>query len=551
MKSKCYQAILSIIAVFTAIVVPSLHVPMQSDDFAYYSLGLSIDAQLVHYMGWSGRIVTNTISSYLLNLFPHDIYEVINSVVFSLLVFFISAIPKAMAGEARWPSPLVIILIFALYWIANPALGETSFWIVGSTNYLWTSMFVCLYFFYIFSSEEKPSSKPRLTAALILGFLAGCSNENVCLIVVMISGVIFVFERQKTVALYGLLGAAVGSAVLLFSPGNASRARSFVEWKSLSFGEKFTIHFFERFPEIMSGYWQVYLVLALTLVFAAFVVKGYRKNLAYAGVFLVGAVLSNAAFVGSPFVPERAANGALVLMLISLSLAIHSIIRYGSKKLESLYFCCALGFILVYFVPSYVMFSQAVSNVWSQSRVREAMILDAKARGADEVKVPAYYYTKLLKPSDKLASFDNNAVDYYYGLKKIEYYPVSFNYADLKKVPRIDTHLVVGDGVIVDQILLSSEAFGRNGKLLFGIDGDIDSYFKKGAAMYIHIFMKDGSYLNRDTASPAISLGQSKYLVADLGNSKKEIDRIEMGLYMPTSTISNLVVANPKFTTPD
>lgn len=84
---------LALAFVFIAVLIPSLHVPMQSDDFAYYSLGLSLDAQLVHYMGWSGRIVTNFISSYLLNLFPHFAYETVNSLVFTLLIFFVSIMP--------------------------------------------------------------------------------------------------------------------------------------------------------------------------------------------------------------------------------------------------------------------------------------------------------------------------------------------------------------------------------------------------------------------------------------------------------------------------
>jgi len=545
---KRIMFVLALLFVFVAILVPSLHVPMQSDDFAYYSLGLSLDAQLVHYMGWSGRIVTNTISSYLLNLLPHFAYETVNSIVFTLLMLFVCVMPHSLAGLKSKAGPISLLIIFSLYWIANPALGETSFWIVGSTNYLWTSMFVSGFFVFIFNYLEKTSGFRESFLAVVLGFLAGCSNENTSVVVVLITLFVVVSEQNKRTAIYGLIGSAIGAAVLILSPGNRSRANSFVEWKSMSFLDKFDLHFYDRFPGIMSTYWQVYLVIIVSLLAVCIIVAPNRKHLLYAGVFFIGAVLSNAAFIGSPFVPERACNGALVLMLISLSFVMSAVFDCEIRRIKTLYAVAISAFILVYFVPSYLLFSNAVINVWAQSKVRESIILDAKSKGLKEVQVPSYYYTKLLKPSDKLASFDNNAVDLYYGLDKISYYAAPFNYAGIDRLPKAGVNLPIIDGVLIDSIYAYDDGFGRKSKLLFKVEGDISAAFAQGVFMYVHVFLKDGTYVNRDTAVPAMQFNGSNYTFAELGVDYKKIDRIELGMYRASGTISSFVIKSPQFT---
>ncbi|AOE79441.1 hypothetical protein A7318_12805 [Pseudomonas lurida] len=315
----------------------------------------------------------------------------------------------------------------------------------------------------------------------------------------------------------------------------------------MSFLDKFDLHFYDRFPGIMSTYWQVYLVIIVSLLAVCIIVVPNRKHLLYAGVFFIGAVLSNAAFIGSPFVPERAYNGALVLMLISLSFVMSVVFDSEVRRIKTLYAVAVSAFILVYFVPSYLLFSNAVINVWAQSKMRESIIVGAKAKGLKEVQVPSYYYTKLLKPSDKLASFDNNAVDLYYGLDRISYYTAPFNYAGIERLPKADVSLPVIDGVLINRIYAYDDGFGRGSKLLFRVDGNISAAFAGGVFMYVHVFLKDGTYVNRDTAVPTMQFNGSNYTFSELGVDYEKIDRIELGMYRTTGTISSFVIKDPKF----
>ncbi|HCP53924.1 MAG: hypothetical protein CMK72_04630 [Pseudomonadaceae bacterium] len=541
--------ILALILLFFVVLIPSIHVPMQADDFAYYGLGLSIGEQLNHYLSWSGRIVTNIISAYLLNLLPHFAYEVVNTVVFCLLMFFVSIAPNALGRHTVKVSSLSLLVIFALYWIANPALGETSFWIVGSANYLWTSMFVAGYFVYIFRTLDYHVGLKESFAAVIMGFLAGCSNENTSVVVVLITIFVVITERNKRVALLGLTGCVVGCAVLLLSPGNKLRSDVFVEWKSLSFLEKFFLHFYERLPSMMSSYWQVYLVIVLTLFIVLFIGKYDRKQITYAAVFFIGAVLANLAFVASPYLPTRAGNGALVLLLISLSFSISGLSGFLYRPSVKLYFISVCSFLLVYFIPSYFFFNNAVSSLWVQSKIRESMIVQAKSVGVDHIEIPSFYVRKLLKPSDGFVSGEHVAINKYYGVENIVFSSVGFDYAHIDKLPRLSVDLKIFDNVSLNNIYVYDEGVVGNSMFVFDVSGNLNGLLEAGGAIYVHVFMKGGKgvYLNRDTVTPTVSINGSAYTTTGLGVDFRNIERIDIGVYNSTKILSSFVIEYPEF----
>lgn len=545
--NKVISPSLCFLAMFVIVLIPSLHIPMQSDDYAYYSLGLSLDAQLIHYLGWSGRIVTNIISSYLLNLFPHYGYEIINSFVFALLIAFIFLIPKAADGQGVKGTAISLLLIFTLYWVSNPSLGETSFWIVGSANYLWPSMFVAGYFSFLFYCQHRNTDTRHLLFGLVLGFLAGCSNENTSVVVLLITLFVIFSEKNKLLSFIAMLGSAIGAGVLILSPGNGIRAKVFSDWRSLSLNQKFELHFFERFPSIVSGYWQVYLVLIVSLFAICVLSKADKRQILYAFVFFIGAFLASAAFIASPFIPARSGNGALVFLLISFSFLVNVILQSDFRRLKVMYASAVVLFLGVYFVPSYYWFNIAVGEVWAQSKVRDSMLLEAKVNGLREATIPSYYYTKLLKESDKLSSFDNSSADSYYGLDKITYVPATFNYANIQNLPKLNVDLLINDGVKINSIYSYEEGGGYKRKLLFEVVGDINKTFNQGAFLYVHVFLKDGSYFNRDTGAAALTIGKNSYVLADLGVDHNKIQRIELGMYKTTEMLSSFVIEEPNF----
>ena len=77
--------IISSIVIYFLIYIPALNIPFHSDDYSYFLQGTSWEVRLKHYMVWSGRLITDFTSSYLLNLFTKPVYTAIISFVLLLI----------------------------------------------------------------------------------------------------------------------------------------------------------------------------------------------------------------------------------------------------------------------------------------------------------------------------------------------------------------------------------------------------------------------------------------------------------------------------------
>src|SRR3546814_5466900 len=104
---------------------------MISDDFSFYLKGFSLEAIKNHYMNWGGRIFADTSASAVLSLDNHFAITLINALALIALITIIVRLPIFGERKGTPLNALVFFLIFALYWVANPDLGKTSFWIVG------------------------------------------------------------------------------------------------------------------------------------------------------------------------------------------------------------------------------------------------------------------------------------------------------------------------------------------------------------------------------------------------------------------------------------
>lgn len=154
--SRNIYCLLAFIMVFLLVLIPALHTPMLSDDYYYTSIA-NLQEQFAHYREWSGRIITNMFSSYMMHYTPHALYETLTALALAATIFFISSIPNALFKNEIKPHPLSIIGLFALYWIANPSLGETTFWFVGAANYLWTTLYISLFMLTVVMQKPRIS----------------------------------------------------------------------------------------------------------------------------------------------------------------------------------------------------------------------------------------------------------------------------------------------------------------------------------------------------------------------------------------------------------
>ncbi|MFT0532160.1 DUF6056 family protein [Castellaniella hirudinis] len=424
------------IFVFCAGLVVNWLAPMSSDDYSYFLKGVSWDAVWAHYNGWSGRLVADTLSSLVLGLGSHSA-DVFNALALTALVWVLSVLGLRLLGGVSWaPDARVFLLVFALYWVNNPQLGHTTFWIVGAANYLWTNVLNFGFALVFLAALQRQAAGRRLTWAWALGgcvfaVIAGCTNENTALTTWLL--LVFLAWRAWRGGQRGawpwvwLACMAAGVAVLVLAPGNGVRAlvADNQEWYAEPLWWRVAYHLARRLPDSMMKYWEVYLLLLLGM---ACVRRPRDVGRWVAG--LIGlAVLANLILVQAPAFPKRALQGGFMYALVAASLLGHYAVRAGTARWR-VALGAGLGACALQWVVSYALVVRAYHGAAQQDAVRVALVRDAIESGQARVEIPQYYFSGMLNRRDGFDVFFNGAaMARYYGSEiQITEYPVQGPY---------------------------------------------------------------------------------------------------------------------------
>lgn len=180
-ESKKNQKIIILAGIFISIFILNALTPLIADDYSY-SFGKNderitnlldiIISQINHYFTWGGRSVAHSLAQFFL-MFPKYVFNLLNSVIYVVLVYLIYLHVK-MDKEDK---PLMLLLIHFALWFLIPTFGQTAIWLTGSCNYLWT-MTIMLLFLYLVRKDLNKHSILKNIAILLLGIIAGWTNEN-------------------------------------------------------------------------------------------------------------------------------------------------------------------------------------------------------------------------------------------------------------------------------------------------------------------------------------------------------------------------------------
>jgi hypothetical protein len=216
-------------------------------------------------MTWSGRLFSDFTGSLVMSIKDKTIISFINACAFASLILVLTKIPRE--NKNNW---LVFILLFMLYWIDNPSLSQTSFWVVGSANYLWTNLFAYswLYLFFRYSSESDVKMKAVL---LLMAFITGMTTENLS---TSIFGILFlynalVYYRERKINWFSvsqMLLLLAGIGVLILAPGNFVRSSSCCfDFYSQPLITRITNHFPGKFISEMMEYKHVIVLTVISI----------------------------------------------------------------------------------------------------------------------------------------------------------------------------------------------------------------------------------------------------------------------------------------------
>lgn len=552
---KYFSYVVSAITIYFLIFLPSYFVPVHSDDYHYFLQGLSFNAHLQHYLNWSGRFITDYTSSLLLNLFSKPIYMAINSLVFLFMLMNISFIPSVVKDKKliNKNSCTILWIVFFMYWLCNPNLGATSFWLVGSANYLWTIMWASLfitYYFYLLSQKSNKYALWQILFLCVLGFFAGLSNEVTGSTVVLLSFLVVVyyyfdsnnyiykFKSHRTIILVSFLSSLVGFLILLLAPGNYKRLAGFPQWKSMGFLNKIYLHVFERVPWAFSEFWFAFIIIITLLLLYNILHNNEEKSntvdFSYAGLFFVLSVVSVIVLIPVPYLEKRTLNNVNFYLVLSLSFLLSAVLSLRNKKR---FYCIALilGLVVPYFVLSWIRFSYAVIQTNIQAKIREKIIMEAKVLHQEEAIIPDWYFTKLVKTGDKLDLYRSEAMAPYYKINKISYSPAYFNYAIIgKQKPLIANFELINDAKLSLFYYENNRLFDDS-SLIFELNkSPLELSDQEITTMFFHLYtINDKKIINMDKdINSFMQMGNYYYYVVKLQGIKfSTIRKIDFGLY--------------------
>mgnify|MGYP003306778664 FL=1 len=127
---------------------------------------------------------------------------------------------------------MLILIHLGLYFL-TPVFGQNCIWLIGSCNYLWTTVII-LSFLLMYREKDKKKDTVVLTLGMfLLGVIAGWTNENTAFGLIVVTALsMFAYKGKNKLPKYkigGLVGTITGFVTMILAPGNYVRSEKFVE----------------------------------------------------------------------------------------------------------------------------------------------------------------------------------------------------------------------------------------------------------------------------------------------------------------------------------
>lgn len=418
------------ILIFVSMLCLNFLTPLLADDYSY---GLNLnekriasimdifDYQVWHYFNWGGRTVAHTLAQILL-VFPKAVFNILNSFIYTALIYLIYL--HGCFNKDNEDNSYMLLLIHFILWFIIPVFGQSFIWLVGSCNYLWTTVII-LYFLWLYRRNTLSEKWYNLLFMYILGLLAGWTNENTSagLIVILVFSLIInkvetkKFELSKT-RLFGIIGTLAGFIIMICAPGNYIRS---AEFKDDTF---IIIKIIKRTLDITNNLENIILPLLIVIIILISLKIYHKKKIEKETyTFILGGFAAIYAMVLSPTFPERAWTGAIIFFVIAIVILV-----YDLDTINRLYkfilvdFCIILSII---YVSQYMDLARNINYLRNTWNYRVDVINES-----DKDKIFEFYKYETYNPRNPVYGLDdigydpnawpNGSISKYYGIKGIK-----------------------------------------------------------------------------------------------------------------------------------
>lgn len=294
----------------------------------------AICSQLHAYTTHNGRIIVHTLTSYFCGVLGMNVFKIFNSLVFTLMFYGLLKLSRKYIGYQTWDKYLIIFMLFVLM----PYPGQI-FWgsIAMSINYLWTSCAVIyLLIFYEYIKGHKIEYNPlENIVVFLISILAGSLQES---FTIGISGALFLYycfhyKEFKGTVPYFVIGLWIGTAIVVFAPGNFLRLEGVDKAQSASGFISSLSNFARLFTDTKLMIIAIVLSIILGVKDKAQIYNFYKVNFIY-----IWSIIFNAFLVLITYSGERQLT---CIELFSLILILRLLLHFSNpiriKKIELVY----------------------------------------------------------------------------------------------------------------------------------------------------------------------------------------------------------------------
>ena len=293
-----------------------------------------------HYFIQHGRIPFVFFSQLFDGVLGKSLFDIANAIMLCLTLFLL--LFYAHQHRSFFASVLLIFLAFVFL----PAFEETHLWLVGSTDYLWASTFIIV-FFILFRNYGQEKNSVHLLWLCPYALIAAMYHEGFSL-AISFGLLVYFYVNRKTTFLTAAFPIAlafmIGTTLLVFAPGTLRRTHAENGIDLVYIGTR-----------VVAGVYSLFLTLRIFWLAVLMLVYLYRKNRVGLNVFVSHHVVELSAMLISPmilFVDARYGGRInYTIEVLSLLVLLQLLSLFDFKKFEKRMVFVMVAVMLFIYIP--------------------------------------------------------------------------------------------------------------------------------------------------------------------------------------------------------
>ena len=210
---KINKTVILTIAVFISFLIINLNVVWFGDDYYYlrYSKmewGEFFKAHWEHYLADNGRFIVHLLESFFLR-YNLIIWQIVNTFILTGITFFTAKIATFKKKGKTFSA--MALSFFLLAFIDITITRQSVYWVVGTFNYAYPILMLCIYWYCLLNLDNKKYWIP----SIIFGVLSAASVEQCAMMTIGITVLILISKMKSLKDIKSLLKENKKLAILL------------------------------------------------------------------------------------------------------------------------------------------------------------------------------------------------------------------------------------------------------------------------------------------------------------------------------------------------